>query len=141
MRFLLLCLLCGLPALTCADAPTAATATAKTAFRWNGSAFAVKDVLCTPKPAWLHVLVDVFPARKDLQDPQAPWQGLALAAAVYARGLHPKAMTLSVDLVEFPERDSYGEPRWESVRKLAHFMVHAGKHGKLTAKADHGAKP
>jgi hypothetical protein len=88
------------------------------------------DVVVSPKPGYAHLLWDVFPAREAVraaakaraQDEPVFRRAVALALA---QALVPKAApgraTVKVDVVEFPERDEYGEPRWSSVKKLQKF--------------------
>jgi len=82
------------------------------------------DILASKKQGYGHVLWDAFPVKEQLKA-----EPLSLSAAAEALALGPglakmpEATRFKVDIVEFPERDDYGAPRWESIRVLAKFEV------------------
>jgi hypothetical protein len=87
------------------------------------------DILASKKQGYGHVLWDAFPLREELKA-----KPVSLSAAAQALALGPglakmpEATRFKIDIVEFPERDDYGAPRWESIKVLGKFEVSkAGK--------------
>ena len=124
MKARMLALLLGL-ALGAAGQARAAEDPAKAAplgLRIGAAEVKAADCLFTPKPAYVHVILDLFPYREALK---ASGLGLTQVAQALADGpvaaKHPKAKAVKVALVEYPERDDYGAPRWDKVVVLGKF--------------------
>ncbi len=98
-----------------------------------------KDLIVTDKKTRVHVLWDAFPCA-DLIAQGSLAQGVkasafrqTVAAALvegYVFERLPKAGRVVVDVVELPEKDEYGAPKWSSVRKLEHLQFDLSSDGK-----------
>ncbi len=122
----------------CEEAAKPVTATVKAAFLEVRKS----DFIVTRKETHLHLLWDAFPyaaqikARAELKKKKASDLRKEVALSLVqltlkAGGEKPKA--IKVDVVEFPERDEYGAPRWGSIKKLERFGVKQGPKGTLKA--------
>lgn len=87
----------------------------------GGADIVPADFIITRKKGYVHLLWDAFPYRGPAApDVQAVVADL-LAGPVAKK--FPKAVKVKVDVVEFPDRDEYGAPRWESIRRVAAFQA------------------
>jgi hypothetical protein len=126
---LLLCLAWLTPhPIAAEDSATPAAGAAK------GAALQIKpaDLSLTQKAGYVYVLFDAFPYRDALKldtpkpEPLEPvLRGLA-SGPVLSRW--PATKLVKVDVVEFSERDDYGAPRWDSIKRLGKFEVRITKH-------------
>ena len=131
MRALILALLL-VPALSRAGhaAPISLTSTVKA----GGMLIARADFIITDKKTYAHLLWDAYPCREQLkcqdQDKIFTLVVADLLAGPLAKKL-PDALKAKVDIVEFTERDNYGLPKWDSVRKLQKMKATRDKKGSL----------
>lgn len=100
----------------------------------EGLSLSARDLVFTDKKSYLHMLWDAFPSKAAIEA-AASARGLAVpelrkkmaAALLEQKGQgRSKAKTAKVDVVEFPERDVYGDPVWASVVKLDRFELPLG---------------
>lgn len=132
--FLLLCLALFLPHPAYAEYDATGAAPMLTGTVQVGSlSIKAADVSLTLKPTYVHVLFDAFPYRDDLQvdtprpKPLAPVVKALVEGFVLTR--LPATKLVKVDVVEFPERDDYGAPRWDTVKRLGKFEVKISRRG------------
>jgi hypothetical protein len=131
--FLLLCLAFLLPHPVHADYEASAAAPLLTGTVEAGSlSIKAADVSLTLRPTYVHMLFDAFPYRDDLQvdshkpKPLEPVVEALVQGFVLAR--LPGTKLVKVDVVEFTDRDSYGAPNWDVVKRLGRFEVKIRKH-------------
>ena len=127
---LLLCLAGLLPHPALADGGAAApvSGTAK------GASLQIKaaNLSLTQKAGYVYVLFDAFPYRDALKldtpnpAPLEPVVKTIAAGPVLARW--PATKLVKMDVVEFSEKDDYGAPRWDSIKRLGKFEVKIAKH-------------
>ena len=91
-----------------------------------GIEVAKNQYLVTPKPGYVHLLWNAFPYQAAIKGAGKAFSFEA-AATDLAKGpgleASPKAKVFRVDLVEFPEKDNYGAPRWDKIQFLGKFEV------------------
>ena len=107
-------------------------ATTVTAITIQGMSIPACDIVLTQRGTTVHVLWDAFPSHSQLSMLGASASLTRLAEALvtgYAAKKHPAIHDFKVAIVEFPERDSYGTPRYELARTLGrfHWTVTRGK--------------
>jgi hypothetical protein len=81
-----------------------------------------KNVLVTDKKTYVHFFWNANEARQLLEGKDRK-ERLAEAARDLVRLHHPASAAadrLKVDIVYVLERDNYGSPRWETLRRVAH---------------------
>jgi len=131
MRTLIFALLLA-PALSRAGhaAPISLTSTVKA----GGMLIAKADFIITDKKSYAHLLWDAFPYREQLKgQDQAKVFNLVvmdLLSGPLAKKLRG-ADKAKIDIVEFTERDNYGLPKWDSVKKLQKMTASRDKKGSL----------
>jgi len=100
--------------------------------RAGGLSIKVSDLVMTATPEKVFVLWDALPYRQDLGlaagvTPAVAGDPLALVVAglaqSYAFKRNPGSKLVHVTVVEFPERDSYGTPRYEMQKILGEYEV------------------
>jgi hypothetical protein len=128
-----LCLLCLLvltaPALA-AESPLGISETVQA----EGLSLSARDLVFTDKKSYLHLLWDTFPSKAAIEAtaasrglPASELRKKMAVALLEQKGQgRSKAKTAKVDVVEFPERDVYGDPVWGSVVKLDRFELPLG---------------
>jgi hypothetical protein len=82
------------------------------------------NLIFTEKPDHIHVIVDAFPYRDAIKALGKAFSWLEFSKALAKDTLlrrYPKAQRAAIDVVEYPERDDYGAPRWDSVVRLGSF--------------------
>jgi len=87
------------------------------------------NVLVTEKKGYVHFFLNAQDLRKNLETKDKR-QRLAETALEMARRLYPpgaKADRLKLDIVYVLERDEYGAPKWDSLKRVAHFEVDRSK--------------
>jgi hypothetical protein len=88
------------------------------------------DIQVTDKKAYAYLLWDIqalgLPDDVKAQDAKLQAGVLALVKGPVAQQV-PKAKGVKVDVVRFTQRDDYGAPDWNSVKKVAHYTVILGK--------------
>jgi hypothetical protein len=86
-----------------------------------------KYVIVTPKTGYSHTLIDVETLRPTFEGAKmhsaAALEALALAQSTGL--LDPTVDLVKVDVVLFQNRDNYGSPVWDSMKRLAHFEFSA----------------
>jgi hypothetical protein len=82
------------------------------------------NLIFTEKPDHIHVIVDAFPYRDAIKARGKAFSWLEFAKSLAKDTLlrrYPKAQRAVIDVVEYPQRDDYGAPRWDSVVRLGAF--------------------
>jgi hypothetical protein len=82
-----------------------------------------KNALVTDKGAYVHFFWNAQDAKSNFEGKDAKFR-LADAALELVAQLHPstsQADLAKVDIVYVLERDSYGEPKWDSLQRVVHF--------------------
>ena len=114
------------------ESSKALTATVKAA----GLVVKLSDLSISLKGDHVHLLFDAFPYRGQLQTdtaqarPLSPVVESLIAGPLLSR--FPSAGLVKVDVVEFSQRDDYGAPRWDSIRRLAKFEASISKAGMVS---------
>jgi hypothetical protein len=90
------------------------------------------DVSLTMRDGYVHVLFDAFPYRNDLRVDTPSPKPLEPVVKALVKGFVlkrlPATKLAKVDVVELLDRDSYGAPRWDSVKWLGKYEVKISKH-------------
>lgn len=87
--------------------------------------FFEKSVLVTDKGAYVHMFWNAHDAAGALEGPDRRAR-LAVAAAQLTLDHFPAGATsdvAKVDIVFVKERNEYGQPKWDSLQKVAHFEM------------------
>jgi hypothetical protein len=113
MRTLALSLALAL-ALPCAGRAEAKAEAPKV--RIGGLEVAQVDLLLTKKKGYYHLLWDAFPYKTALKGGDPAEKVPALLEWAFAS--KSDAKQLKLDIVEVPERDDYGAPRWETLKVI-----------------------
>ena len=96
-----------------------------------------KYVIVTPKSEYTHVLIDVETLGSSFEGAgmhsAAALEALALAQSTGL--LNPAVDLVKVDVVLFQNRDNYGAPMWDSMKRFAHFEFSLQKLSKASADA------
>jgi hypothetical protein len=98
------------------------TVTAKVA----GMDIRESDLYFTPKPAYVHVIVDVFPNRDAIRARGNDFRWAEFVKLLATKVVFPRYVTATaavIAVVELPERDDYGAARWDQINKLGIFDV------------------
>jgi hypothetical protein len=94
------------------------------------------DVISTQKKGYVHVLIDVWPNAAKIAEGKLSSLS-STVEAILSRSMvkkFPKAKDFKIDVVELPERDEYGAPRWELIRLKERYTATVMKKAvKLTA--------
>ena len=113
----ILCLLGAVPYLWADAGPSMSMYQPRTGTVQAGPlTLSLDNVIFTQKQGYAHVLWDAYPSAKKIQD-----LGLAnlspVAAALLNRAgvLFPREKEFKLDVVELPQRDDYGAPRWDQI--------------------------
>jgi len=104
---------------TAADADLADTS-------FDARPFFENTVLVTDKGDYVHIFWDAQAAAKDIEGPERRGR-LAAAAAQLVLDRFPAGTAsdiAKVDIVFVKARDDYGKPKWDSLKKVAHFELH-----------------
>lgn len=94
-----------------------------------------KYVIVTPKSGYTHALIDVENLRPTFDGPgmHAAAAKEALSLAQSAGLLDPTSDLVKVDVVVFLNRDNYGAPVWDSMKRYAHLEFSTQALAKNTA--------
>lgn len=112
------------------NAPVAAAtpaAAAETAF--DARPFFENTVLVTDKGDYVHMFWNAFGAASVLEGPDRR-RRLAIGAAQLVLDRLPADVAkeiAKVDIVFVKERNEYGQPKWDSLQKIAHFELHVAR--------------
>jgi hypothetical protein len=82
------------------------------------------DINFTPKKDYIFTIFDLFPYRDQLAKTPVGLPKLAQGLADgFLLSKFPDTKKAKIVLLEYPDRDDYGAPRWDTVKVLARFSA------------------